>query len=293
MTAVATLSFRDARALVIDRVTAARTLPTIDEVGLDCAAGRVLARDARADRDYPPLARSVRDGFALRAADTPGLLVLIGEVRAGDVFPREVNSGETVEIMTGAPVPRGADAIVMVEHVTREDGGRRIACPTAKSGQFVNPQGSEARNADVVIPAGKRLDYTSVALLATIGETRVPVFRKPRVAVLATGDEIVEPDLQPSDFQIRNSNVYSLAAQVARSGGESSILPVAKDEYAATRNAIERGLDWDLLLLSGGVSAGKYDLVETVLADLGAEFFFDRVLIQPGQPLVFGRAHGK
>jgi len=198
-----------------------------------------------------------------------------------------------VEIMTGAPVPRGADAIVMVEHVTREEGGPRIACPAAKPGQFVNPQGSEARKGDIVIPAGRRLDYSSVALLATIGATRVPVFRKPRVAVLATGDEIVEPDQQPSDFQIRNSNVYSLAAQVARAGGEPSILPVAKDEHEATRDAIERGLDADLLLLSGGVSAGKYDLVETVLAGLGAEFYFDRVLIQPGQPLVFGRARGK
>jgi molybdopterin molybdotransferase len=181
----------------------------------------------------------------------------------------------------------------MVEHVTREEGGRRIACPAGKTGQFVNPRGSEARKGDVVIPAGRRLDYSSVALLATIGSVRVPVFRKPRVAVLATGDEIVEPDLQPSDFQIRNSNVYSLAAQVARAGGEATLLPVAKDEYEATRSAIERGLDWDLLLMSGGVSAGKYDLVETVLADLGAEFFFDRVLIQPGQPLVFGRARGK
>jgi molybdopterin molybdotransferase len=147
----------------------------------------------------------------VRAADTPGSLVLIGEVRAGDVFSGVVNSGETVEIMTGAPVPRGTDAIVMVEHVSREDSGRRIACPTAKLGQFVNPQGSEARKGDIVIPAGRRLDYSSVALLATIGATRVPVFRKPRVAVLATGDEIVEPDQQPSDFQIRNSNVYSLA----------------------------------------------------------------------------------
>src|SRR5207247_3627949 len=122
--------------------------------------------------------------------------------------------------------------------------------------------------------------------------TRSPVLRKPRGALLATGDEIVEPAEQPSDFQIRNSNVYSLAAQVARAGGEASILPVAKDESEATRISIERGLEADLLLLSGGVSAGKYDLVETVLAGLGAEFFFDRVLIQPGQPLVFGRARG-
>ena len=293
MTSVPTLSFRDARECVLARVSAARTLPAIDEVGLDCAAGRVLARDARADRDYPTLARSVRDGFAVRAADTPGALRVIGEVRAGEVFSGEVNSGEAVEIMTGAPVPRGADAVAMVEHITREDQGRRIACPTLKPGQFINPRGSEARSGDVVIPAGRRLDYSSVALLATIGLTRIPVFRKPHVALLATGDEIVEPAEQPSDFQIRNSNVYSLAAQVARAGGEASILPVAKDESEATRISIERGLEADLLLLSGGVSAGKYDLVECVLAGLGAEFYFDRVLIQPGQPLVFGRARSK
>jgi molybdopterin molybdotransferase len=293
MALVATLSFRDARECVLAQVSAARTSPEIGEVGIDCAAGRVLARDARADRDYPPLARSVRDGFAVRAADTPGALRVIGEVRAGEVFSGEVNSDEAVEIMTGAPVPRGADAVAMVEHITREDQGRRIVCPTLKPGQFINPRGSEARSGDVVIPAGRRLDYSSVALLATIGLTRVPVFRQPHVALLATGDEIVEPAEHPSDFQIRNSNVYSLAAQVARAGGEASILPVAKDESEATRISIERGLDADLLLLSGGVSAGKYDLVEGVLAGLGAEFFFDRVLIQPGQPLVFGRARGK
>jgi molybdopterin molybdotransferase len=291
MAAVATLSFRDARECVIERVTAARTPPPTEEVGLECAAGRVVARDARADRDYPPLARSVRDGFAVRAADTPGQLNLIGEVRAGEIYSGVVNSGEAVEIMTGAPLPRGADAVVMVEHVERQ--GRRVACPAAKPGQFVNPQGSESRSGEVVIPAGKRLDYSSVALLATIGITRVPVFRKPRVALLATGDEIVEPDKQPSDFQIRNSNVYSLAAQVARAGGEANILPVAADDRDSTRSGIQLGLMDDLLLLSGGVSAGKYDLVEGVLADLGAVFFFDRVLIQPGQPLVFGHAAGK
>jgi molybdopterin molybdotransferase len=288
---VSTLSFQDARACVVERVTAARTPPGVEHVGLDCAAGRVLAKDALADRDYPTLARSVRDGFAVRAADTPGQLRVIGEVRAGEVFQGQVNSGEAVEIMTGAPLPDGADAVVMVEHITREDG--KIACPTVRPGQFINRQGCEARLNEVVILAGRRLDYSSVALLATIGITRVPVFRKPRVALLATGDEIVEPDQQPADHQIRNSNVYSLAAQVARAGGEASILPVAKDDRESTRAAIELGLTSDLLALSGGVSAGKYDLVEVVLADLGAEFFFDRVLIQPGQPLVFGRARDK
>jgi len=288
---VATLSFQDARACVVEQVTTARAAPDIEHIGLDCANGRVLAEDAHADRDYPALDRSVRDGFAVRAADTPGQLQVIGEVRAGEVFAGQVNQGQAVEIMTGAPVPRGADAIVMIEHITRED--RRIACPSTKPGQFISRHGSEARQNEVVIPAGRRLDYSSVALLATIGITRVPVFRKPHVALLATGDEIVEPNEQPAAHQIRNSNVYSLAAQVARAGGEPSILPVAKDDRASTRASIELGLASDLLLLSGGVSAGKYDLVELVLAELGAEFFFDRVLIQPGQPLVFGRAQQK
>ncbi len=286
-----TLSFLEARACVIDRVKAARGSSSVEYVGLDCACGRVLAMEARADRDYPPVDRSVRDGFAVRAADTPGSLLLTGEVRAGGTFPGEVGPGETVEIMTGAPVPRGADAIVMVEHVIRD--GDRITAPAATPKQFINPRGCEAWGGEVVIPAGRRLDYSSVALLATVGITRVAVFAKPRVALLATGDEIVEPHEQPAEFQIRNSNVYSLAAQVVRAGGEAHILPVAKDDLDATRIAIEQGLEADLLLLSGGVSAGKYDLVEAALAQLGAEFFFDRVRIQPGQPLVFGRARGK
>ena len=277
---------------MIDRVTDAAPVSGVDTVELRCAAGRVLAVEARADRDYPAVARSVRDGFALRATDAPGLLRVIGEVRAGESFQGEIGAGEAVEIMTGAPLPRGADAVVMVEHVTREADTVHVTRET-RPGQFINPQGSEARAGDVVIPAGRRLDYSSVALLATIGITRIQVFRKPRVAVLATGDEIVEPGEKPLEYQIRNSNVYSLAAQVERGGGEASILPIAKDDLDSTRIAIERGLESDLLLLSGGVSAGKYDLVETVLAGLGAEFFFDRVLIQPGQPLVFGRAHGK
>jgi molybdopterin molybdotransferase len=292
MASVPTLSFRDARACVIEQVARAFRAPAVDTVGLDCAAGRVLAEDMRADRDYPPVARSVRDGFAVRASETPGLLRVIGEVRAGEVFRGEVGAGEAVEIMTGAPVPSGADAVVMVEHTTREGDLVRIDRET-KVRQFINPQGSEARKDEIVLQTGARLDYSSVALLATIGVTRIPVFRKPHVALLATGDEIVEPDEQPSGFQIRNSNVYSLAAQVSRAGGEASILPVAKDDRESTRAAIERGLAADLLLLSGGVSAGKYDLVEIVLAELGAEFFFDRVLIQPGQPLVFGRAREK
>ena len=289
-----TLSFEEARACVLREVAVLRRLGgdlCSENVTLEQAAGRVLARDACADRDYPPLDRSIRDGFAVRAADLPGRLPVTGEVRAGETFAGSVGLGEAVEIMTGAAVPDGADAVVMVEHVTR-DGDTIETARSPKPGEFVNRRGSESRKGDTIIPAGKRLDFSDVALLATVGITKVPVFMKPRVAILATGDEIVPPEQTPEAFQIRNSNVYSLAVQVRHAGGVPYLLPVAPDRYDDTRWLIEKGLQMDLLLLSGGVSAGKYDLVETVLADLGASFFFDRVGIQPGQPLVFGQAPG-
>lgn len=273
-------------------VSQARTRPVLEEIGLDMAAGRVLAEDVSSDRDQPPLARSVRDGFAVRAADVPGELAVVGEVRAGASFDQPLGPREAVEIMTGAPVPPGADAVIMIEHVTRE-GDRIRADRPAEPGQFINPQGCEARGGDILLQRGRRLGFTEVAMLAAVGKARVPVFAKPKVAILATGDEIVPVTETPRAFEIRNSNVYSLAVQVTRAGGQPETLAVAKDNFEDTRGGVDRGLSSDLLILSGGVSAGKYDLVEAVLADFGAEFFFDRVLIQPGQPLVFGRARGR
>ncbi|MBZ5591901.1 MAG: molybdopterin molybdotransferase MoeA [Acidobacteriia bacterium] len=287
------MTFDEARACVIERVTAGRVLPPPEEVVLESASGRVLAENILADRDLPALARSVRDGFAVRAVDVPGKLAVIGEVRAGDCFEGTVRPGEAVEIMTGAPVPAGANAIIMVEHVTRGADGSITTDRAAEPGQFINPQGCEARAGEVLLTPGKRLGFADIALLAAVGKVPVAVCPKPRVALLATGDEIVPATEKPRDFQIRNSNVYSLAAQVARAGGIPVILPVAKDDSEDTMRRVEQGLASDLLLLSGGVSAGKYDIVERVLADLGAEFFFDRVLIQPGQPLVFGRVQDK
>jgi molybdopterin molybdotransferase len=191
--------------------------------------------------------------------------------------------------MTGAPIPSGADAVVMIEDTRRENGRVLIDHP-AEAQQFINPRGCEAAAHEVVLRAGKRLDYSDIALLAAIGRPRVHVYRRPKVAIIATGDEIVEIDEIPEEFQIRNSNAYSLAAQVARAGGTPELLPVARDTVQHTREMIGRGLRADLLLLSGGVSAGKYDVVEPVLAEFSATFFFARVLIQPGQPVVFGQA---
>jgi molybdopterin molybdotransferase len=180
----------------------------------------------------------------------------------------------------------------MIEHVTR-DGNRVRTERVQQPGDFIQPAGAEARAGQVLVRCGEPLTFSRIAMLATIGCVDAPVFSRPRVAILATGDEIVEIDERPEPFQVRNSNTYPLASQVRRSGGEARILPVARDEYDHTRALIEQGLEADLLLLSGGVSAGKYDIVEHVLADLGAEFLITRVKIQPGQPLVFGRARGK
>jgi molybdopterin molybdotransferase len=267
-------------------------VPDTEQVALLGLTGRVLAEDIAADRDSPALARSVRDGYAVRATDLPGTLEIIGEVRAGERFAGSVGPGQAVEIMTGAPIPSGADAVVMVEHA-RRDVTQVVIDHAAEPGQFINPKGCEAAAHDVVLRTGTRLDYTGVAILAAFGCSQVNVYHRPRVAIIATGDEIVEVCEQPADFQIRNSNAYSLAAQVTRAGGVPDILPVARDTEEHTREMVGRGLEADLMLLSGGVSAGKYDIVEKVLAEFGAEFYFDRVLIQPGQPLVFGRASGK
>ncbi len=265
--------------------------PPPEEVDLLSASGRVLAAHIVADRDYPPTARSIRDGFAVRSADLPGEFEIAGEVRAGARYEGEIGVRQAVEIMTGAPVPGGADQVVMVEHTSRN--GRRMATERLPApGEFINAQGCEARRGDRLLERGVRLDYAGIAVLATVGQERVSVYAKPRVAIIPTGDEVVRLSATPLDYQVRNSNAHSLAVQVARAGGEPDILPIAADDASATRELIEQGLRHDLMLLSGGVSAGKYDVVEAALAEAGAEFYFDRVLIQPGQPLVFGRAQG-
>ena len=288
---MAPLTFIEARETVIHAVRVAPK-PPIEDTPLLSAMGRVLAETVSADRDSPALSRSVRDGFAVRAADLPGELDVIGEVRAGERFAGEVAAGQALAIMTGAPLPSGADAVVMVENAV--PSGRRVRIPQpAQPGQNVNPRGCEAAAGVPLLHAGKRLDYADIALLASVGHARVRVYRKPVAAIVPTGDEVVEVADTPLDFEVRNSNAYALAAQAIRAGGRVKIFPIAHDRVEHTREIIERALDCDLLLVSGGVSAGKYDVVEPVLREMGATFYFDRVLIQPGQPLVFGSVAGK
>lgn len=264
----------------------------IKQIPLNRAHGRILAIDITADRDYPPFPRSMRDGFAVRAADLPGELTVIGEVRAGEPATVVVAGGQAVEIMTGAPVPEGADAILMVEHVHRS-GSHIQTDRHLQPGDNIAPRGSEATKNQQVLKAGTKLDYAHIGAAATVGLDPVPVSAKTTVSIVATGDELVAVHEHPKDFQIRNSNSYSLAAQVQNAGGDVVYQTVAADNPEALRAAIDRAFEADIVLFSGGVSAGKYDLVEPILAESNAEFFFTRVLIQPGQPAVFGRARGK
>ena len=286
-------SFEEARRCVEEQARALRPGPA-ESLDLLRGRGRVLAEPLVADRDFPPFPRATRDGYAVRAADLaklPASLKVMAEIRAGVAPPPglAVGPGQAVEIMTGAPVPAGADAVVMVEYTQRQGDSVRVE-RSAAPGENVVPTGIEAKRGTVVAAAGTRLDAVTIALAAAVGCAQVRVHAPPRVAILPTGDELVEVATQPAPHQIRNSNSYSLAAQVEASGGQPVQLPIAPDQAAPLRRLIEQGLACDLLLLSGGVSMGKYDLVEQVLAELKAKFFFTGAQIQPGRPVVFGRA---
>ena len=287
------LTFEDARRTVEDHAARVHAVGT-ELVDLLSAGGRVLAEPVLADRDFPPFPRSTRDGYAVRSSDLtqiPTTLELIGEIKAGETLgniPSDVGKGQAVSIMTGAPVPNGADAVVMVEYTSLR-GDRVEITRKAEPAENIVPRGAEARQGSLLIDRGTRINDAAIALAASAGKSELQVYKRPRVAVLTTGDEIVDIHKVPGPTQIRNSNSYSLAVQVRQAGGDPFLLPVAPDEPAALRGLIEEGLRADLLLMTGGVSMGRYDLVEQVLAELKAQFFFTGAKIQPGRPVVFGK----
>lgn len=287
------LTFEEARRVVEQQATLLepREVETVDLLSAD---GRVLAEAITADRNIPPFPRSTRDGYAVRSEDLsqlPARLQVIGEIKAGEKsekIPSVINPGEAASIMTGAPVPPGADAVVMVEY-TSVHGGLVEITRGVSAGENVVPCGAEAKQGGTLIARGLRLREAAIALAASAGNSLLLVYQKPRVAVLTTGDEIVDVDALPGPTQIRNSNSYSLAVQIRNAGGDPVVLPVAPDEPLKLRELIEAGLKADMLLMTGGVSMGRYDLVEQVLAELHAEFFFTGAKIQPGRPVVFGK----
>jgi molybdopterin molybdotransferase len=288
------LSYQQAREVVITRVRSLVLTSASETIALKDALGRVLAREIRSDRDYPPFERSIRDGYAVRSTDTaPGAkLKLIGELKAGDTPAVGVTSGTCIQIMTGAALPNGADAVIMVEHTSR-DGDSIQLDRQIKLGQHVVRRGSEQSAGQLVIAAGSRIGFAQIAAAAQVGAARISVTRKPKIAILTTGDEIVDFAGTPGQFQIRNSNSASLAAQVSMREAEPIVIGNAKDTVDDLRAKISTGLEFDMLVLSGGVSMGKYDLVEPVLRELGGEIIFDAVAIRPGKPVVFAICKGK
>jgi molybdopterin molybdotransferase len=290
------LSYTQAAAFVAKRAERlARSKPATERVTLAAAAGHVLAETLRADSDQPPFARSTRDGFACRAAEASAHrpLAIAGTSRAGDPPSGPLPRGTVWEIMTGAPVPRGADAVMMLEHV--ESGGsptaptvRLLPPRTIKKGENIVARGAQARKGNALLPAGTLIDAAQIALAASCGSAELKVYVRPRVAILSTGDELVPIAAKPAPGQIRNSSSAMLAAMVSAAGGTPWILPIARDTARSLDAAIARAATADLLLITGGVSAGKFDLVEPALARAGARFHFTGVRMQPGKPVVFG-----
>ena len=288
------LSYEQARNKVVEQVAKRRGPRATAVVSVWDALGLVLAQEVKTDREYPPFDRSTRDGYAVRSKEiSPGAqLKCAGEIKAGDTVREAVAAGTCWQIMTGAAVPAGADAVVMIEHTSREGELVRFE-RAAQPGQNIVPRGSEAASGQTILKPGMRLGYAELAIAAQVGAVHLQCAPRPRVAILSTGDEVVLVDETPGEFQIRNSNSVSLAAQVRIAGGEPVVLGNAADRIEDLGEKIERGLKEDALVLSGGVSMGKYDLVESVLKAMGAEFFFDAVAIRPGKPAVFGICRGK
>ncbi len=291
------LRIEDALSIILDRT------PTLseEEILLSASTGRVLRREAMSDLDLPPFDRSRMDGYALQASNTAGAnsdhpvrLREIGEAAAGYSFDGVVESGQAVRIMTGAPLPAGTDAVQKIEVINVTGDGWIEVQEATKPGQFITPRGIEARAGDVMVKAGERITPAVAAVLASFGYARVMVSRRPRIALLSTGTELVEVEQKPGPSQIRNSNTYSLAGYAEAAGAEVLSSGIVRDDFKATRDAIAKGVaEADVVILSGGVSMGDYDLVKPALLELGAEIFVEKVAMHPGKPTVFAKVGEK
>ena len=276
--------------VVLEQTSALST----ESVAVSESTGRILAEDIVADTDLPPFDRAQMDGYAVRAADvanTPAQLKVVGESAAGAGWHQEMNAGEAVRIMTGAPVPVGADAVQQVE-LTREPNGTGTVeiLETVEAGRSIVKQAAEIKSGETVLRAGDDINAQTIATLASFGYAQVIVGRRPRVAVMATGSELVDVNEKPGSDQIRDSNNYTIEAYARLAGATVQRLPLAGDDREELREQMSAAVEHcDVLITSGGVSMGVYDFTKTAFRDLGAEIFFERVALRPGKPTVFGR----
>ncbi len=281
------LTFEEAQERVLAHV---RPLPA-EPVPIAEAAGRVTAEEVPAGVDLPPFASSAMDGFAVRSADLPGTLRIAGESAAGLPYEGRLEPGDAVAISTGAVVPEGADAVVPIERVVKTDYRVEVT-DAVEQGAHVRPRGGDVRAGDAVVPAGARITPARIAAAAAAGVDVVSCRRRPSVAILATGSELVPPGQSLQQGQIYEANGFMLASAMATAGADVSTEPAVADDEAVLRKALERGLEADVLVTSGGVSVGEHDLVRAVESELGVKEVFWGVAIKPGKPLAFGVHNG-
>ena len=272
----------------------------LEKISILDALGRVLGEDVVAERDNPPWDNSAMDGFAVRwedikqeqAIQKPVMLSVIEDVPAGAMPSKAVGSGQAIRIMTGAPLPRGADTVLKVEDTEQTHDSVRVFKAEPK-GANIRPQGEDVKKGDCIISKGTRLRSGEVGMLAILAKSFVFVYQRPRVAILSTGDELADLDERFSEEKIINSNSYGIAAAVQEAGGIPLLLGIARDTPIALKEKISQGLNADMLVLSGGVSMGDYDFTKALFRELGAEMNFWKLAIRPGQPLAFGKIQGK
>lgn len=286
---MALMKVEDALAQLLSASSVTKT----EKVALHEAAGRVLAEDLKANRNQPPFNASAMDGYAVKSeclTETPMRLQVVGEVPAGHTFPDHLHRWEAVRIFTGAPVPEGADAILIQEN-TERDGAFVTALETVEPGQYIRPAGLDFKAGDTLIKKGTLLDPRHVALAASMNHAEIPVCARPKVAILATGDELVTPGETPSDDQIISSNNFGVSAQARNNGADILDLGIAKDIEEEIASRIQKAQDWgaDILVTIGGASVGDHDLVQGVLKGLGMELDFWRIAMRPGKPLMAGQ----
>jgi molybdopterin molybdotransferase len=277
------LTMEEAQRLILERVQA---LPA-ERVPIEAAAGRVLAEPASAVVDLPPFASSAMDGFALRAADTPGTLPVVARIAAGRPAERELRAGEAMAIATGGVVPDGADAVIPIEYVVEHGNTLEIAEPVS-AGANVRPRGGDVQAGETVLEVGVDLGPAQLGALAAAGVAEVACGAQPRAAVLATGTELRRPGEPLGPGEVYEANGLILASQLASAGARVERLAAVADDEDAHREALARGLEHDLLVTSGGVSVGPHDLVRRIEAELGVEEVFWGVAIKPGKPVSFG-----
>lgn len=262
-----------------------------ESVRLEQSLGRVLAEDIHANRDLPPYDVSAMDGFALRSSDlanAPAILEIIEDIKAGDIPQKSLQLGQCARIMTGAPIPVGADAVIRVEDTQEVSANRVQINKSIKPGNDVRPQGENMKDGQVVLTAGTEITPGVIGVLATVKAAQLKVYRRPRVAILSTGNELEAIDAPVDLLKIPNSNSYALMAQVQALGIEPVLLGIARDDPMELEQFLKRGLDYDVLLVSGGTSVGVHDYVRPTIEKLGVQMKFWRVAMKPGHPLAFG-----